>query len=208
LAAVFSGLAMGVKYTGFFPALGVMLIYAYAAHSKPFTVLKDLSVFTVIASVLVGPWLIKNYIYTGNPLYPFMTGFFGAGQSDPQKLKDFIGAASQIGRFQLKLWLTCPWNITMGNIPNSSYFSAPRGFFISTAPLAAKQGPKSANRYPGRGLRLRRQNDRVCPAAGPLDLLLRGLGRMVAFLLYGPFPDAGLSGGWAHYGLLCARPRA
>jgi hypothetical protein len=134
LAAVFSGLAMGVKYTGFFPVLGVMLMYAYAAgRSGLFAVFKNLSVFTVIASLLVGPWLVKNYIYTGNPFFPFLIGLLGAGpHSDPQKLQSFISAASQLDGFQLKYWLMCPWNITMGNIPNSAYFSP---LFIFLLPL-------------------------------------------------------------------------
>lgn len=137
LAAVFTGLAMGVKYTGFLSALGVMAIYAFRGRAKPLSVLKDLAVFTLIASLFVGPWLVKNYVYKGNPVYPFMMGVFSVDtQSDVQKLKSFgasqAGATASVGD-----WLMCPWNATMGKLASSDYFSP---LFLLLLPLTFALG--------------------------------------------------------------------
>jgi len=134
LAACFCGLAMGVKYTGFFTAVGVMLVYAWPARSRPLAAAKNLALFTLVASFFVGPWLIKNYLYQGDPVFPFALGLFGAGpHSDALKLKEFISQASQMGPLRPLYWLTMPWKITMGQVPNSEYFSP---LFIVMLPLA------------------------------------------------------------------------
>lgn len=147
LAACFCGLAMGVKYTGFFTAVGVMLVYAWPARSRPLTALKNLALFALIASFFVGPWLVKNYLYQGNPVFPFALNLFGADpHSDPQKLKDFIGHAGQIGPLKPLYWLMNPWKITMGQVPNSEYFSPlfilmlPGAFLLSGPAGAALSG--------------------------------------------------------------------
>ncbi len=163
LAAAFSGLAMGVKYTGFFTAVGVMLIYVLAAwHSgragavadpaaiktgRPFSALKNLALFTLIASVFVGPWLIKNYLYTGNPVFPFLSGLLGTGpMSDPVKLKNFIANASQMGPFNIGTWFMTPWNVTMGHVGNSEYFSP---LFLLLLPAAFLLGAPAGAAFTG-----------------------------------------------------------
>lgn len=143
LAACFCGLAMGVKYTGFFTAAGVMLAYAWSDRARPAAALKNLAIFTLIASVFVVPWLAKNYLYKGNPVFPFALNLFGAAEpADLQKLRDFAGHASQMGPLQLKEWLLTPWKVTMGQVGNSEYFSP---LFLLLLPgaflLAAPAGP-------------------------------------------------------------------
>ncbi len=147
LAACFCGLAMGVKYTGFFPAVGVMLVYAWRERSTPARVARDLALFTLLAAVFVGPWLVKNYIYKGNPVFPFAPGLFGVDSfSDPQKLKAFIGQASQMGPLKPLTWLLTPWKVTMGQVGNSEYFSPvfllmlPGAFLLSGPAGAALTG--------------------------------------------------------------------
>ena len=147
LAACFCGLAMGVKYTGFFTAVGIMLIYAWQDRAKPLTVLRNLALFTLAAAFFVVPWLVKNYLYQGNPVFPFALKIFGAGpQADQQKLSDFIGHASQMGPLKPLAWLLTPWKITMGQIGNSEYFSPlfllllPGAFLLSAPAGAALTG--------------------------------------------------------------------
>jgi len=143
LAACFCGLAMGVKYTGLFTAVGVMLVYAWTERRRPLSVLKNLALFTLIASVFVGPWLIKNYLYKGDPVYPFALGLFGADPySDPQKLATFISNASQMGPLKPLDWLLTPWKVTMGQVGNSEYFSP---LFLMLLPVSfLLSGPAGA----------------------------------------------------------------
>lgn len=150
LAACFAGLAMGVKYTGLFPAAGVMLVCARKAlrpgpgqaGRAPAAVAKDLAVFALIASLFVAPWLIKNCVYKGNPVYPFATGVFplDAG-SDPAKVEGFMGETRQMGSLKLKDWVLHPWNVTMGKAGNSEYFTPLFLFLLPLAPLLAGSGP-------------------------------------------------------------------
>lgn len=147
LAACFCGLAMGVKYTGFFTAVGVMLAYAWSDRARPAAALRNLAIFTLIASVFVAPWLVKNWLYKGNPVFPFALNLFGASEPvDLQKLRDFIGHASQMGELKLKTWLLTPWNVTMGKVGNSEYFTPlfllllPGAFLLSAPAGAALTG--------------------------------------------------------------------
>ncbi|MBI4800916.1 MAG: glycosyltransferase family 39 protein [Elusimicrobia bacterium] len=138
LAACFAGLAMGVKYTGLFPALGVMLAYAYKLRKTPLIAVRNLAVFTLIASLFVAPWLVKNYVYKGNPVYPFAAGVFGLdAASDPAKVQGFLGETRQMGALKLKDWALHPWNITMGKAGNSEYFSPLFLFLLPVAPMLA-----------------------------------------------------------------------
>lgn len=146
LAAAFCGLGMGVKYTGLFPTLGVMLVCAWQDRARPSAALKNLAVFTLIASVFTGPWLVKNWLYTGNPVFPFALKLFGAGATaDPQKLTEFAGQAAQMGPLTPKSWLLTQWKVTMGQVPNSEYFTP---LFLALLPtaflLAAPAGPALA----------------------------------------------------------------
>jgi len=146
LAACFCGLAMGVKYTGLFTSVGVMLLYAWSDRARPAAALRNLAVFTLIAAVFTGPWLVKNWLYTGNPVFPFALKLFGAGATaDPQKLAEFAGHAAQIGPLTPKSWLLTHWRVTMGQVPNSEYFTP---LFLALLPvaflLAAPAGPALA----------------------------------------------------------------
>ena len=139
LAAVFSGLSMGVKYTGLFTALGVMLVYAFHERKNISAAVKDLAIFTLIASLFICPWLVKNYLYTGNPVYPAMTDVFKPDiYTDAAKLKSFLGESRQMGELKLTEWAAAPWNITMGKVGNSEYFTP---LFIFLLPLCFLLAP-------------------------------------------------------------------
>ncbi|MBN1257296.1 MAG: hypothetical protein JXA52_06280 [Planctomycetes bacterium] len=88
-AGIFAGLAAGAKYPGllFFAApLALLLLFSQlfknpelAGESPPQGRKAILSLVFIILGVLVsfGPWLVKNYIQTGNPVYPIWNQAFG-----------------------------------------------------------------------------------------------------------------------------------
>lgn len=143
LAACFCGLAMGVKYTGLFTAVGVMAVYAWSDRARPRAAARNLALFTLLAAVFVGPWLAKNWAYTGNPVFPFAAGLFGTGpDTDPQKLKEFAEHAAQKGPLTPLSFVLTQWKVTMGQIPNSEYFSP---LFLTLLPAAfLLSGPAGA----------------------------------------------------------------
>lgn len=133
LSAIFAGIAMGVKYTGLFVAAGVAASYIFSYFPSLFKTVKNIIFWGLISAAVVSPWLVKNYIYKKNPVYPYASGLFPKdGTSDYEKLKGFIVEARQFGAFKLSDWVKHPWNITMGKIPNSEHFTP---LFLFLLPL-------------------------------------------------------------------------
>jgi len=133
LSAIFAGIAMGVKYTGLFVAAGVAASYVFSYFPSLRKTVKNIIVWGLISFAVVSPWLVKNYIYKKNPVYPYASGLFPKDStSDYEKLKGFIVEARQFGTFSLSDWVKHPWNITMGKIPNSEHFTP---LFLFLLPL-------------------------------------------------------------------------
>lgn len=85
LAGIFSGMAFGTKYSAgilFISGIAVVLWYSKDQFSLKSTLTK-LSVFLFWAGLLSLPWLIKNLIATGNPVYPL---FFPSGSMDALRI--------------------------------------------------------------------------------------------------------------------------
>ncbi|MGE5343167.1 MAG: hypothetical protein ACM3SY_16980 [Candidatus Omnitrophota bacterium] len=80
LSALFWGFSLGVKYTNIIP-LAVFLLLTIikskrARTLKPVELIKQLIVFGIIIVVLLLPLMIKNYMFTGNPVFPFFHKYF------------------------------------------------------------------------------------------------------------------------------------
>ncbi|MBI4585893.1 MAG: glycosyltransferase family 39 protein [Planctomycetes bacterium] len=88
LAGVFAGLAGGCKYTGgaaaILIALAIFVSGALWRKTLGRSLLEALG-FGSIAGLLVSPWLIKNFCFTGNPLYPFLFQVFGGRDWDAER---------------------------------------------------------------------------------------------------------------------------
>ncbi|OGR91552.1 MAG: hypothetical protein A2992_05805 [Elusimicrobia bacterium RIFCSPLOWO2_01_FULL_59_12] len=69
-AGLFAGWAIGVKYTGALPALLTGIFIATRLYRQPHA-FKDLLLFCGSVLLTAGPWLIKNIVYVGNPVFPF-----------------------------------------------------------------------------------------------------------------------------------------
>jgi hypothetical protein len=79
LSAICMGLAAGSKYNTmiawFF--LNLMMVFYYSRDTeKGLPALRYGLTFFAIALLVVSPWFIKNYIQTGNPIYPLFDQFF------------------------------------------------------------------------------------------------------------------------------------
>jgi len=79
LSALCMGLAAGSKYNAliawFF--LNAMIVFYHSKDTgKGLPALKSGVMFFVVTLLIVSPWYIKNYILTGNPLYPLFDHFF------------------------------------------------------------------------------------------------------------------------------------
>jgi hypothetical protein len=90
-SAVFCGLAMGTKYNGlisfFLLTLFATFTYArYAQGSKqgPFGAMGYGLVFAGIALLVFSPWMIRNIIWTNNPIYPLYDHWFNPPHGEAQ----------------------------------------------------------------------------------------------------------------------------
>jgi hypothetical protein len=72
LSALFMGLALGTKY--YAGLLAVLLVLRLVWRDR----LKAAVQFAVVAGAVFSPWLIKNWICVGNPVFPFLYQFFPA----------------------------------------------------------------------------------------------------------------------------------
>jgi len=105
-SALFCGLALGTKYNGLLGLflLGLLGAFAYARYH---TGQKHLTVrtvgwstgFVLVALIVFSPWMIRNYIWTGNPVYPFYKHVFNA--QPPLELENDGGESpsERSGRF-------------------------------------------------------------------------------------------------------------
>jgi hypothetical protein len=75
-----SGFAMGAKYTTIWlgVALGLLVLWI-ARHESWRRKLVFVSVYGVAAIIVLSPWLVRNVIWYGNPVYPFL---FKTGEMD------------------------------------------------------------------------------------------------------------------------------
>jgi hypothetical protein len=73
LSALFWGFSIGIKYTNCIPPAVFLLLYFIKSIKEKHlpTYLKQLVVFGLIIIAVLVPLTVKNYIFTGNPIFPF-----------------------------------------------------------------------------------------------------------------------------------------
>ncbi|MBI2144008.1 glycosyltransferase family 39 protein [Candidatus Woesearchaeota archaeon] len=142
LISILIGTAISVKLTGVFAAGAFLagmplsrLLYKSGLNAKQLA--KEMAIFAFIALILLSPWLLRGYIYTGNPVYPLAYNLFGGKYLDPSMNQAYgtyhesVGMARNIPNSLLVLW-----NITF----KSGALGAVIGltpFFIMLLPLMA-----------------------------------------------------------------------
>ena len=125
LFAVFAGISIGTKYTAVFSVTGIAV--SLAVHSwrsaGPARAVKKLALYFGTVFLLTLPWLLKNYIFTGNPFHPFFHAALGG-----ENLKLVGGGAGGIFNTPLNLFgfritdfLSSPWTLTLAGGDSLTY---------------------------------------------------------------------------------------
>lgn len=130
LAGMMAGLAMSLKYTSLMiPLLLIAFILWSRRHNWP-TAWKPVLAFALPAGLLVMPWLIKNWLLTGNPVYPFLLGgkFWNA-----YRAAAYAEAGTGIG-FDLLSWVRLPYDLTIG-LQDASQDGLTGPLFLAGLPL-------------------------------------------------------------------------
>jgi len=139
---IFTGLAMATKYAGlllpFMGCLGVLIVSRLrrTGNRKAF---QSLGLYLVSAMVVGSPFYIKNWILTGNPLYPFLYTIFGGIGWDMELSRQYDLFLKSLGMGRGLLdYLLLPWNLSFHAKMNNPAFDGILGpLFILTLPFAA-----------------------------------------------------------------------
>lgn len=90
LSGIWCGLALGTKYNGlmvlFLMTLFVPFVYSRSAGPDPQNQYKAIAysaVFMLTALLIFSPWMIRNYIWTHNPIYPLYDNWFNPDNPAP-----------------------------------------------------------------------------------------------------------------------------
>ncbi len=150
VAALMCGWAMGVKMLG-----GVVFVFALAVvslHASRSTLhARRIIAFALIAAAVASPWYIKSYLWTGNPVYPFLYELFDGRFWTADRARAYTEAQKAFGMGGGPLsFLLLPWNLTMhprwffdlpGTVrPFNTYITAFGPVFLVFLPTLAVTG--------------------------------------------------------------------
>jgi hypothetical protein len=124
LTGAFMALAFSIKYTSalvVLSALGAMALLRRKEFSKIKTSQWGIAALGIF--LLTGPWVLKNYIFTGNPFFPYFMALFKGRHLTPWAYQQLL--TEQQGRVaQGWQWLYLPWKAVMAN-PDGFNFAGP-----------------------------------------------------------------------------------
>jgi hypothetical protein len=110
LSAIAAGMAMGVKYTSFvMPVTAVILLAIWNLHKKR-ELFVDILKFGSVCAVTALIWYVRNWIWMGNPIYPFL---FGGRYWDAFRSAWFATPGTGLG-WDIGALLLLPLTVTLG----------------------------------------------------------------------------------------------
>ena len=139
ISALFTGLAASSKYSTlilpFMGFLGILIHFRHATDGEK--LLKTISTYFTVVAITGSPFYIKNWILTGNPLYPFYYGIFGGKDLTPEIARLFEGLYKYMGMGRELLdYLMLPLNVSFFAKMNSTQFDGMIGpVFLLLLPL-------------------------------------------------------------------------
>lgn len=125
LAGLFAGLALSTKYTALLSMGSVLAVLAFGKSSffKPSN-WKAWIWFFLAAALLFGPWVVKNLLYTGNPIFPYLMSHFPGRHLPEAGYQRLLAEQHARSAHDPLSWLLLPWTLTMSN-PDSYNFCGP-----------------------------------------------------------------------------------
>lgn len=116
LSAIFTGLALSTKYQGMYWALSIGVLLVIMLWDKwknnPVKALKMTFVFTGISLLVVSPWYLRNFLATGDPIWPFGYPIFNS-QYWSQGLYDKYASWQQGPGESIWHYFMGLWNLTL-----------------------------------------------------------------------------------------------
>jgi hypothetical protein len=140
LSGAFAGLALSTKYTALalLPALALVLLVVQRFNSDSRirnlqSAICNLLLLCGAALLVWSPWLIKDFLLTGNPTYPF---FFGGVYWDDWRAWWYDRPGTGLAYTAPWELLTAPWDMTIWGVEGAAGYAATIGpLFLSLLPL-------------------------------------------------------------------------
>jgi len=114
LSGLMVGMALGCKYLalGYAGVLGLMVIF-YSRKRGVKRVIENAIIFGCTAFLIGLPWYLKNWIWTGNPVYPL---YFGGVEWPKERVELLMSFLNSFGTgHRVVDYLLLPWNIYAQN---------------------------------------------------------------------------------------------
>jgi 4-amino-4-deoxy-L-arabinose transferase-like glycosyltransferase len=106
LSSVAMGLALGTKYNALIAwiFLSLAIVFVYSRDTKKqMRAIGNGFIFFLISLLVFSPWLIKNIILTGNPLYPLYKNIFNATGTTAEIItRSIVSSNANMGFFQMR----------------------------------------------------------------------------------------------------------
>ena len=116
LSAIFTGLTLATKYQGLFWAVSIgttLVVMQWKDwRSFPLKVLSKTFVYVGIAVLVVSPWYLRNWLATGDPIWPYGFSFFHS-QYWTQELHDKYASWQQGPGASIWHYIIGLWNMTV-----------------------------------------------------------------------------------------------
>ncbi len=123
ISAVFNGLALTTKYTGIISLfiLTVFVLWKLIMKDKNrnfANILRHFVIYLFLPCLILLPWLIKNFAYTGNPFFPFLCRVFKGNNLNVELAENYINHVHQHGFSVRNVFdlFALPWKMTMQGI--------------------------------------------------------------------------------------------
>lgn len=71
VSAIFAGIALGCKYTAGYAIVPLLLIGMYLYRKK-------IILWALVTLSVFSPWMVKNFVFTFNPIFPFLYSVFNS----------------------------------------------------------------------------------------------------------------------------------
>ena len=144
-SAVSCGLAMGTKYNSLVALLLLTLFvpFIYSRYTQrenvPFIgAIGQGLIFVAIALLIFSPWMIRNYIWTNNPLFPLYGGWFNPQAGVPKSSMGFFTYRSVLYHESWWQMALLPVRIFFqGQDGNPQYFDGKLNPFLLLLPFIA-----------------------------------------------------------------------
>ncbi len=130
VAGILAGASCGIRHTGYLVC--GLLILGVAILSLRAKFLHPLGAFALVATIAALPWLIRSWLVTGNPIFPFLLSVFPDSPIDHIAVST-PGAHESIGRSSgmgLVAFLRFPWDIVMRPAMYDGWNKSPGGMIL------------------------------------------------------------------------------